>query len=124
MPTVLLIEDDRNCARLVTKVLEPHGFTIAHATGGLAGLKLAREIHPNVILVDMDLPDLDGRAVVVQLRGINALHGVPVIAFTAQPGARARRIALAVGCDDFISKPIDTRALPTQISDFINRVHA
>ncbi len=124
MTTLLLIEDDLKCANLVRKVLEPQGYTIHHAATGLAGLQLARQVHPDVILLDMNLPDLDGKIIAVNLRGSIQKGTVPIVAFTAESGARARRIALALGCDDFISKPFDTRALASQIADIMNHVGA
>jgi DNA-binding response OmpR family regulator len=120
MTTILLIEDDRNCARMVAKILEPHGYTIHHAANGLTGLRMAREHKPDIILVDMDLPDLEGKVVVLQLRGGITPSHVPIVAFTAEPGAKAKRLALAVGCKEFISKPIDTRAFPDQIGRILN----
>jgi DNA-binding response OmpR family regulator len=115
--TLLLIEDDVQCARMVAKVLTPYGYTIHHAKTGLAGLQLARSIEPQIILLDMGLPDLDGKIIANQLRGFTCHDKrVPVVAFTAESGARAQRMALAMGCDKFISKPIDTREFPGQIA--------
>jgi DNA-binding response OmpR family regulator len=94
---------------------------VHHAPNGLTGLRLARELRPALILVDMDLPDLEGKVVVAQLRGISELSGTPVVAFTAENSARAKRLALAFGCVDFISKPIDTRAFPSQLTQIIER---
>jgi DNA-binding response OmpR family regulator len=121
MTILLLIEDDRNAARMVAKVLEPHGFTVIHAPNGLTGLKLARDASPNLILVDMDLPDLEGKVVVTTLRGTHHHTRVPIVAFTAEGSARAKRLALAFGCDDFISKPIDTRKFPDQLNQILSR---
>ncbi|MCC7447570.1 MAG: response regulator [Anaerolineae bacterium] len=122
MTTLLLIEDDLKCANLVRKVLEPQGYTIHHAAGGLAGLQFARQVHPDIILLDMNLPDLDGKIIAVNLRGSIQKGTVPIVAFTADSGVKAKRIALALGCDDFISKPFDTRALASQLADILNRV--
>ncbi len=119
MVTLLLIEDDHNAARMVAKVLTPHGFEVHHAPNGLNGLRLAREINPDVILVDMDLPDLEGKVVVSRLRGSAEAARLPIVAFTAECSARAKRLALAFGCDAFISKPIDTRTFPDQIRAII-----
>jgi two-component system cell cycle response regulator DivK len=119
--TLLLIEDDLNAARMVRKVLAPHDYEIFHATTGLEGLKLAREVKPNIVLVDMNLPDLEGKVIVVQLRGQILAASVPVIAFTADDDARTRRLVRLVGCDDLIGKPINTRAFPTQITELIQR---
>jgi DNA-binding response OmpR family regulator len=124
MVTLLLIEDDLNAARMVTKILAPHGFSVHHAANGLTGLRLAREIHPEIILVDMDLPDLEGKVVVTQLRGITEVMKLPIIAFTAEASARAKRLALAFGCDAFISKPIDTRAFPDQIQQILTHARS
>lgn len=121
MATLLLIEDDLNAARMVAKILTPFGFTVHHAANGLTGLKLAREIHPEIILVDMDLPDIEGKVVVTQLRGIPESARLPIVAFTAEASARAKRLALAFGCDAFISKPIDTRAFPDQVQQILTQ---
>jgi DNA-binding response OmpR family regulator len=118
MTDILLIEDDAKCARMVEKILEPHGFRVHHAANGLTGLQLARQSEFALILLDMDLPDLDGKVVCVQLRGTN--KAIPIVAFTAENGAKAKRIALAFGCNHFISKPIDTRAFPQQLRTFLN----
>ncbi len=116
MCNILLIEDDLKFARLVEKIMGPHGHTVHHAATGLDGLQLARRIHPDIILLDMNLPDLDGKVIAVNLRGMINRGTIPIVALTAESGARAKRIALAIGCDDFISKPIDTRAFPDQIA--------
>ena len=118
--TLLLIEDDEQCARMVNKVLTPHGYTVHHAKTGLAGRPLARSLGPQIILLDMGLPDLDGKIIANQLRGfVSNAKRVPVVAFTAESGARAQRMALAMGCDKFISKPIDTREFPSQIAHIL-----
>lgn len=119
MSVILLIDDDLNCARLVAKILEPHGYKVFHAPNALTGLQMARDTAPDIFLVDMDLPDLGGKVVVIQLRGQPKCAGIPIVAFTAEPGARAKRLALAVGCDAFISKPIDTRTFPDQLKQLI-----
>ncbi|CAG1013581.1 Transcriptional regulatory protein SrrA [Anaerolineae bacterium] len=115
MFTLLLIEDDLKTARLIEKILTPHGFNIHHAPNGLKGLQLAREVHPHIILVDLNLPDLDGKVVANNLRGSIQKGTIPIVACTAETGVRAKTLALAMGCDSFISKPIDTRAFPGQI---------
>ncbi len=119
MSNILLIEDDLKFARLVEKIMGPHGYTIHHASTGLDGLALARRVHPDIILLDMNLPDLDGKVIAVNLRGMINRGTIPIVALTAESGARAKRIALAIGCDDFISKPIDTRAFPGQIATIL-----
>jgi two-component system cell cycle response regulator DivK len=115
MGTILLIEDNRDCARMVNKIIEPRGHSVVHAATALDGLKLARSLRPDLILLDMDLPDLEGKVVVNQLRIDPGFRTTPIVAFTAENSSRAKRMALAFGCTDFISKPIDTRTFPTQV---------
>jgi DNA-binding response OmpR family regulator len=119
MATILLIEDDRDCARTITKVLAPHNHVVNHATDGLTGLKMAREIRPDLIMVDMNLPGLDGEVVALQLRAWIGRSPVSLVALTAENGTRARRLALAFGCDAFITKPIDTQTFPRQIDQIL-----
>jgi DNA-binding response OmpR family regulator len=121
MITLLLIEDDDKAAKLVKKVLEPHGFTIHHAPNGLIGLKMSRRVHPDIILLDINLPDLDGKIIAVQLRRSIQKGTIPIVAFTAETGDRARRLALAMGCDHFITKPIDTRSFPQDLLRILGR---
>lgn len=122
MASILLIEDDILAARLVLKVLGPQGYTIRHVGTGLEGLQVARELRPDLVLVDLGLPDLDGKVVAMQLRHILSARSSVIVAFTAEAGAKARRLALAYGCHDFISKPIDTRAFPDLIARLLGSV--
>jgi CheY-like chemotaxis protein len=119
MSTILLIEDNKDTARMVTKILEPKGYTVSHICTGLEGLKMARSLHPDLILLDMDLPDLDGKVVVNQMRADASLATTVIVAFTAENSPRAKRLAMSFGCNDFISKPIDTRTFPETIATLI-----
>jgi len=119
MVTVLMIEDDMLCARMVEKILKAHDFEFHHAPTGLSGLKLAREISPDIILVDINLPDLDGKVVALQLHGAHSKKPAPIVAFTAEDSDKARRIALRFGCDSFLSKSMDTRTFPDQLRQII-----
>jgi two-component system, cell cycle response regulator DivK len=121
MATILVIDDDPHSVRLVNKVLAEQGHYILAAKNGLDGLKLAREVKPDLILLDLNLPDLDGRAVGVQLRGSAKLSNVLLIAFTADATDKTRRIVRALGYNGLITKPIDTRAFPSQITQFIEQ---
>ena len=121
MATILLIEDDRDCAATIARVLAPHNHVVRHALDGSVGLQLARETHPDLILVDMNLPDLKGEVVALQLRAMVGHSPVSIVAFTAASGTRARRLALAFGCDTFISNPIDTQTFPHQIDQILEQ---
>jgi DNA-binding response OmpR family regulator len=121
LTTLLLIEDDLDAVRIVRKVLGRLGYDIQHSAKGLDGLRLAREINPDIVLVDMNLPDIEGKTIVLQLRGRILPATTAVVAFTAEDDARTRRIVKAFGCDDVIGKPVDTRAFPDQIAQIIQR---
>lgn len=115
MPTILLIEDNWDTARMVIRLLERHQHVVHHAADGFTGLQMARRIRPELVLVDLGLPDLNGKVVALQLRSFFSHPPIPIVAFTAETGARAKRLALGFGCDYFLTKPIDTQAFPDQI---------
>lgn len=116
---VLYIEDNRDNQRLVQRVLGARGYQVILAEDGAEGVALAREIRPDLVLVDLGIPGLDGYETTTRLRGFAHLRGVPIVALTADgtPGARER--ALVAGCDGYLVKPIDARRLPQQIAEFI-----
>jgi two-component system, cell cycle response regulator DivK len=122
MSTILLIEDNKDTARMVIKIMQPRNHTVIHAAAGLDGLKLARSEQPDLILVDMDLPDIEGKIVVHQLRAEPRFKDTPILAFTAENTPRAKRLALSFGCNDFIAKPIDTRTFPELLEQFLEIV--
>jgi two-component system cell cycle response regulator DivK len=121
MATILVIEDDPQFVRLLEKVLQPHGHEVAHASTAMAGLRLSDHCRCDLILLDLDLPDLDGKVVATTLRARPALQQVPIIAVSAHDQPTTQRLVLAYGCNGFIPKPIDTRTFPDQIAAFLNR---
>lgn len=119
MSKILMIEDDVNFVRLLEKVLGAQGHQIIHAGTAWSGLHIAEGDEVDLVLLDMDLPDLDGKVVAMTLRARPAMKNVPIIAVTAQNDATTRRLVLAFGCNGFIPKPIDTRTFPNQIAAFL-----
>lgn len=116
MAKILHIEDDPTNRLLVRKLLSVAGHEVIEAEGGVEGIRLAREHSPDLILVDLYMPDLDGYEVTLRLRGIPALAGVPIVAITAEGD---REISLAVGADGFLEKPIDATRFARQIARFL-----
>jgi signal transduction histidine kinase len=116
MSRILHIEDDPKNRLLVRKILAAAGHEVIDATTGLEGVRLAAEHQPDLVLVDINVPDLDGYEVTLRLRGIPSLAGVPIVAITAE-GDRAT--SLAVGCDGYLEKPIDARRFPKQIERYL-----
>jgi two-component system cell cycle response regulator DivK len=116
MKTILLMEDDLSSARLVKRIMESQGYNILHAPDGHSGLQLALQTKPDVILLDLGLPDLDGQTVAALIKNIPDLSEVPLIAVTAWPPDAARQMAEAYGCAGYISKPISVREFAAQVA--------
>lgn len=107
MATILLIEDNEQNRYLATFLLERHGYAVATAVDGQSGIELARRIQPALVLLDIQLPQMDGYAVARALRAVPALADVPIIAVTSYAMVGDREKCLAAGCTGYIEKPID-----------------
>lgn len=121
MATILVVEDDVRFARLLEKILGPCGHTLIHAATALDGLHLAERNRVEMVLLDLDLPDLDGKVVATALRARPGMQDIPIIAVSAQDDALTRRLVKAFGCSAFIGKPIDTRAFVDRIAAFLDK---
>jgi CheY-like chemotaxis protein len=116
LPTVALVEDDENTREVFRTILEHTGHRVVEAGDGYAGVELIRYEMPDVVLLDLGLPGLDGRGVVAQLKADPKTAGVPIIVVTAAAEEDTRRWALHLGCNDFLEKPVELRTL-TQAVD-------
>ena len=116
---ILVIEDNQQNALLIRRILEARGHEIIHESEGEAGLKTAIEEIPDVILIDLGLPDIDGQTLATFIKRVPELQNVPLVAVTAWPEDTAREMAKAYGCDGFISKPINARAFPDQVAAYL-----
>jgi two-component system cell cycle response regulator DivK len=105
--TVLLIEDNEQNRYLATFLLERHGYAVVPASDGLRGIELARSLIPAMILLDIQLPAMDGYEVARALRRIDALRSVPIIAVTSYAMVGDCEKALAAGCSGYLEKPIN-----------------
>jgi len=120
-PTILYIEDNPENQLLVRRVLQAEGFTVVEAIDGLTGLDLARQSSPDLILLDINLPEMDGYELAGRLRSLPGLDKVPIIALTANVMRGDRERTLAAGCDGYIQKPIDVDTIPGQIAAFLGK---
>jgi CheY-like chemotaxis protein len=116
---ILVIEDNSYNLELVTDLLEASGFSVAHARTAEEGLRLARQGAPELILMDLSLPGMDGLAATKTLKADPATSHLTVIALTAHAMKGDQDIALKAGCDGYLVKPIDTRTFTTKISGYL-----
>jgi signal transduction histidine kinase len=116
MPRILHIEDDPANRLLVRKILTPAGFEVIDAVDGMEGIQKAVNDPPDLVLVDIAIPGLDGYEVTLRLRSEPKLASVPIVAITAEGN---RETSLAVGADGFIEKPIDARTFADTIRGYL-----
>ena len=109
--TILYIEDDPQHIRMLSKALEFRGYEVLSAESGLEGLEMAVRENPDLILLDMLLPDLPGMEVFYRLRHDPTVCDIPVVGVTASDDVDLHQAALSQGFDDFLEKPLDTRLI-------------
>jgi two-component system, cell cycle response regulator DivK len=116
---ILLIEDNAQNRYLVTFLLQARGWEVEHAPDGPSGLALAEQIDPALVLLDIQLPGMDGYAVARALRAIPKFNSVPVVAVTsyAMPGDRER--CVESGCNGYLEKPIDPGTFALSVESFL-----
>jgi len=117
--TVLLIEDNAHNRYLTTFLLEKDGFDVICADNGPAGLELARTHRPDVILLDIQLPRMNGYEVAQRVRDIDFLATTPVVAVTSHAMGGDRERALEAGCTGYIEKPIDPETFVSSIRTYV-----
>ncbi len=116
---ILYIEDDPNNRTLVSRILRAYDYEVLLAEDGITGIQMARETKPDLILMDISMPGLDGYEAATKIKSLSGLKSTPIIAVTAHVMKGDRERALTVGCDGYLPKPIDVDALPDQISEFL-----
>jgi two-component system cell cycle response regulator DivK len=116
---ILCIEDNLENRLLVRRVLEVEGYQVIEADSGNTGLQKAETMAPDLVLMDINLPEIDGYELTHRLKQMPHLAGVPVVAMTANVMKGDREKTLAAGCDGYIQKPIDVDQLPLQVARFL-----
>ncbi len=119
--TVLYIEDNYDNRLLIRRVLEADGYRVFEAEDGLEGIKFLQSETPDLVLMDINLPEIDGYEVTKRLKQLPSMTKIPVIAMTANVMKGDREKTLAAGCDGYIPKPVDIDALPDQIARFLRK---
>ncbi|MEQ8675852.1 MAG: response regulator [Aggregatilineales bacterium] len=118
---LLLIEDDYDVAEMLVMYFQSNNYEVYHADTGLAGIDMARSRFPNLILLDVMLPEMDGYDVCVKLRSMSLTKYIPIL-FLTQKDERASKVrGLELGADDYITKPFDIDELRLRVQGSINR---
>jgi CheY-like chemotaxis protein len=117
---ILYVEDNPMNRLLVHRVLTNAGYTLLEAEDGLSGIQIAQEELPDLILMDIMIPGMDGFQVTTKLKSLPELANTPIVALTAKTMDGDRDRALVAGCDGYIPKPIDVDRLPHQVAEFLS----
>ena len=116
---ILYIDDDLNNGYLMKRVLEADGYAVSLASSGSMGLLQARTEKPDLILLDIYMPDMNGHEVARRLRKTTATSETPILVISASPNPDDKRLSAALGCNGYISKPIDVDLISHQISAYL-----
>lgn len=119
--TILVVEDNEQNRTLLKDVLEYHGYLVIEAANGADGVARAREHLPDLILLDIQMPVMNGFAALQALRDDPASRGIAIIALTSFAMKGDREKIMAAGFQGYIAKPIDTRELPKMVAGFMER---
>jgi len=117
LPTVLLVEDTEDNRQMMRHLLQMSGFHVVEATNGKEAVERAREVDPQIILMDLSLPIIDGLAATRQIRSDPEFDNVPIVAVSAHDTADFHNDALEAGCDAYVTKPINY----TELEELVNR---
>jgi DNA-binding response OmpR family regulator len=122
MSYILLIEDNQATADMIVRLFGAAGHTVRHCIRGLDSAKMARQERPSVILLDFNLPDVDGRTMALVLkRQLGGRAAPPIVAVTARTGDGEMQVARSLGCDAFVPKPFVPEALLKLVEELIER---
>ena len=117
--SILYVEDNPENFLLVRRILEIEGYEVVPAKNGTEGLAKAFDLLPDLIITDINLPDIDGYEITDTLKRNTKTSHIPIIAMTANVMKKDRENVIQAGCDGYISKPIDVDDLPGQIENFL-----
>ncbi|MGH7482187.1 MAG: response regulator [Longimicrobiales bacterium] len=117
--TVLIVEDNEDNRIVYTTILAHHGYEVLEAKNGEEGIQIARDHHPDLILMDISVPVIDGWKATKILKEDHDTAAIPVIALTAHALAEDRETARSVGCDGYLAKPCEPRTVVAEVEKFI-----
>ena len=117
--TIMVVEDYEDTRLLLKQVLETKGYSVLEAINGQQAVELAQRKHPDLILMDLDLPILDGIEATQRIRRQAEMEQVPILAVTAYPMSFTHVKAFAKGCDEYLAKPIDLARLDELLNQYL-----
>lgn len=117
--TILYVEDNPDNRLLVRRVLQAEGYRVLEAQNATHALEVVQNEQPDLVLMDINMPDIDGYTLTTQFKSMGKFQQVPIIALTANVMRGDRERTLEAGCDGYIQKPIDVDELPNQIKRFL-----
>jgi two-component system cell cycle response regulator DivK len=120
-PSILYIEDNADNRMLVKRILMAEGYRVLEAANASEAIDLLAGDTPDLILMDINMPDVDGYTLTTRLKALPSLRNIPIVAVTANVMKGDQERSLQAGCDGYIQKPIDVDALPRQIARFFVR---
>jgi two-component system cell cycle response regulator DivK len=121
---ILYIEDNLENRILIRRILQAEGYTMLEAATAAQAIAVVQRQRPDLILMDINMPDMDGYTLTTHLKAIPGLRQIPIIALTANVMKGDRERTLEAGCDGYIEKPIDVDALPQQVMRFFERQYS
>ncbi len=116
---ILIVEDQEDNRRILRDLLTSVGYELIEATDGLAGVERASSERPDLILMDIQLPGIDGYEATRRIKADPALQGIPIIAVTSYALSGDEAKAAAAGCDGYVSKPFSPRALLAKVREYL-----
>jgi CheY-like chemotaxis protein len=120
-PTILLVEDDEISRQLLHRLLQNRGYSVLEAVNGLVALEVARRERPALILMDIDLPGLDGIGITRRIREDQALSDTRIFMVTAFDTPEIRAAAFDAGCNEYLVKPLDAEKLETLLKSALDK---
>jgi two-component system, cell cycle response regulator DivK len=117
--TILYVEDDSNNRTLVRRVLEAEGYQLVDAANASQAIEILKEHKIDLILMDINMPEMDGYALTAQIKSVSEYAKIPIVAMTANVMRGDRERSLEAGCDGYIQKPIDIDLLTQQVERFL-----
>jgi len=118
---ILYIEDNIDNRTLIRRILTAEGYDLKEAGNAVEALQTLNILHPDLILMDINMPDVDGYTLTTQIRAMAGFESVPIVALTANVMRGDRERSLEAGCDGYIQKPIDIDLLPQQIERYLRK---